>query len=59
MKRIELKREPREMGVIAAGAALLLAVTLAVPPVAAQVVTGTLGSPHYRSQRESTPGANP
>jgi hypothetical protein len=40
-----MKRNPREVGVVAAVAALLVAATLAVAPVAAQQVTGELGSP--------------
>ena len=40
-----MKRKPRERGVVAAGAAFLLAATLAVAPAAAQQVTGVLGSP--------------
>jgi arylsulfatase A-like enzyme len=40
-----MKRNPREIGVVATVAAFLLAATLAVTPVAAQHVTGELGSP--------------
>ena len=40
-----MKREPREIGVVAAVAAFLLTATLAVAPVAAQQITGTPGSP--------------
>ena len=39
-----MKREPREMGVVAGVVALLLAAALAIAPAAAQV-TGILGSP--------------
>jgi arylsulfatase A-like enzyme len=38
-----MKREPRQIGVVAAVAAFLLAAALAVAPAAAQQVTGTLG----------------
>ena len=40
-----MKREPREIAVVAEVALFLLAATLAVAPVAAQQVTGELGSP--------------
>ena len=40
-----MTREPNRIGVAAAGAAFLLAATLAVAPAAAQHVTGVLGSP--------------
>jgi hypothetical protein len=40
-----MKREPREIAVVAEVAVFLLAATLAVAPVAAQQVTGELGSP--------------
>ena len=40
-----MKRNPREVGVVAAVAAFVIAATLAVAPVAAQQVTGELGSP--------------
>jgi arylsulfatase A-like enzyme len=40
-----MKREPRETGFAAAFAALLLAVTLPILPVAAQQITGVSGSP--------------
>ena len=40
-----MTREPREVGVVAGVAAILLAATLAVAPAAAQEVTGVLGSP--------------
>ena len=38
-----MKREPREIGVVAAAAAFLLTAMLAVAPAGAQQVTGTLG----------------
>ena len=41
---IRMKREPREMGVVAGVVAFLLAAALAIAPAAAQV-TGILGSP--------------
>jgi hypothetical protein len=40
-----MKREPREIAVVAEVALFLLAATLAVAPVAAQQVTGEFGSP--------------
>ena len=40
-----MKREPREIAVVAEAALFLLAATLAVAPVVAQQVTGELGSP--------------
>jgi arylsulfatase A-like enzyme len=40
-----MKREPRKIGVVAEVAAFLLAASLAVLPIAAQQVTGELGSP--------------
>ena len=40
-----MKPQPSKIGVVASIAALVLAVTLAGDPVAAQEVTGTLGSP--------------
>ena len=40
-----MKWEPREMGVVAAVAAFLLATMLAVAPAAAQTVTGVMGTP--------------
>src|SRR5271169_3087361 len=40
-----MKRGPRDIGVIAEVAAFLLASSLAIAPVAAQQVTGVLGSP--------------
>src|SRR5208282_1835728 len=40
-----MKWEPREIGVVAEIMGFLLAATLAVAPVAAQQVTGVLGSP--------------
>jgi hypothetical protein len=49
-----MKREPREIAVVAEVALFLLAATLAVAPVAAQQVTGELGSPSSHSLRAST-----
>ena len=40
-----MKREPREMGLVAEVAAVLLFATLAVTPATAQQVTGVPGSP--------------
>ena len=54
-----MKRNPREIGVVAAVAASLVAATLAVAPAAAQQVTGVVGfaQRHDHDRRETTPAS--